>query len=63
MSEKEIEIEVKKIVKKFGIVVKENSKDLGKIMKEIKIDSSKAPKGLVAKIAKKVLSDVNEKDK
>jgi uncharacterized protein len=63
MSEKEIEIEVKKIVKKLGIIGEEGSRDLGKIMKEIKIDSGKAPKRLVADIAKKVLSDIYKKDK
>ena len=58
MSEKEIEIEVKKVIKNLAIVGKEGSRDLGKVMKEIKIDSSKAPKGLVVDIVKKVLSDM-----
>jgi uncharacterized protein YqeY len=59
MSEKEIEIEVKKFVKKLGV---EGSKDLNRVMKEIKIDSSKAPRKLVADIAKKVLFDMNKKE-
>ena len=63
MSEKEIEIEVKKVIKKLGIIGKEGSRDLGKVMKEIKIDSSKAPKGLVVDIVKKVLSDMYKEDK
>ncbi|RIA95549.1 Yqey-like protein [Glomus cerebriforme] len=61
MSEKEIEIEIKKVVKKLDIIG-EGSKYLGRVMKEIKIDSSKAPKRLVADIVKKVLSDINKKE-
>lgn len=58
MSEDEIEIEVKKFIKKFDISGMEGSKDFSRIMKEIKIDSSKAPRKLVADTVKKVLSDM-----
>ncbi|CAB4392378.1 uncharacterized protein OCT59_019767 [Rhizophagus irregularis] len=60
MSENEIEIEVKKFIKKFDISGLKGSKDFSRIMKEIKIDSSKAPRKLVADAVKKVLSDMNK---
>ncbi|PKY20291.1 GatB/YqeY domain-containing protein [Rhizophagus irregularis] len=60
MSENEIEIEVKKFIKNFDISGLKGSKDFSRIMKEIKIDSSKAPRKLVADAVKKVLSDMNK---
>ncbi|CAI2165190.1 13720_t:CDS:2 [Funneliformis geosporum] len=62
MSEREIEIEVKRVVKKLGITGEGGSKDLGKIMKEIKIDNSKASKKLVSDVVKKLLSDMSKNE-
>ncbi|CAG8461564.1 2745_t:CDS:2 [Funneliformis mosseae] len=62
MSEREIEIEVKRVVEKLGITGEGGSKDLGKIMKEIKIDNSKASKKLVVDVVKKLLSEKSKNE-
>ncbi|CAG8482583.1 5486_t:CDS:2 [Paraglomus occultum] len=54
MSEEDIEAEVRKVVKQVGA---SSVKDVGKVMKEIKIDEEKADKKSISIIVKKVLSE------
>jgi len=54
MSEEDIEAEVRKVIKQVGA---SNVKDVGKVMKEIKIDEEKVDKKSISIIVKKVLSE------
>ena len=54
MSEEDIEAEVRKAIKQVGA---SNVKDVGKVMKEIKIDEEKVDKKSISIIVKKVLSE------
>ncbi|RIB11465.1 Yqey-like protein [Gigaspora rosea] len=55
MSVQEIELEVVKFIDQLDIN-DVGIKDLGKIMKELNLDSAKAPKKVVVEVVKKVLS-------
>ncbi|CAG8471603.1 8799_t:CDS:2 [Scutellospora calospora] len=55
MSEHEIELEVVKVIDQIGSD-DAGIKDLGKVMKELNLDNSRAPKKIVVEVVKKVLS-------
>ncbi|CAG8605349.1 509_t:CDS:2 [Acaulospora morrowiae] len=57
MSEQEIEVEVTNVIQKIGI--KGGTENLGKVMKELNLDIGRAPKNIVAQVAKRILASKN----
>ncbi|CAG8469780.1 13008_t:CDS:2 [Ambispora leptoticha] len=53
LSDQEIEDEVKKVISSVGA---SSVKDLGRVMKEVKLDSSRAPKKRISEVVKRLLS-------
>ncbi|CAG8451633.1 6561_t:CDS:2, partial [Ambispora gerdemannii] len=53
LSDQEIEDEVKKVLSSVGA---SSVKDLGRVMKEVKLDPSRAPKKRISEVVKRLLS-------